>query len=214
MDMEGRRGAVLEIGCGSGALLEALKCRGHDDLSGVDFDPKAIQVARDAGLNVSVGEIGDIQRCDFDIVLLNHVIEHLQSPEETLKEIWSRLKPGGSLIIRTPNSSSLLATLFGSEWRGLEPPRHFNIFTMASLRLLAKKADYVTVEMGTTNAMLQGVYLESAELYAGTLRGWRKLLIRAGLRLMFPLLVLLASVRHAFDESSGEEIYAVLQKES
>jgi 2-polyprenyl-3-methyl-5-hydroxy-6-metoxy-1,4-benzoquinol methylase len=213
MDMAGRTGAVLDVGCGSGNLMEALRGSGHEDLYGVDFDPKAIRVARGAGLDVSVGEVSDIERRDFDIVLMNHVIEHLPSPEETLNEVRARLKPGGTFIIRTPNSRSFLAKRFGSDWRGLEPPRHLNIFTTASLAQLAAKTGFKTVEIGTAKALLQGSSLECAELYAANLTGLRKYLTRAAFRLMFPLLVFLASVRRALDGTSGEEVYAVLQRE-
>lgn len=213
MDMASRRGAVLDVGCGSGNLMEALRARGHGDLYGVDFDPKAIQVAREAGLDVSVGEVSDVGRRDFDIVLMNHVIEHLPSPEDTLREVRLHLKPGGTFIVRTPNSRSFLARRFGSDWRGLEPPRHLNIFTTKSLGQLAAKTGFRPVEIGTTNAMLQGIYLESAELHASNLTGLRKRLTRAALRVAFPLLVFWASMRHALDQTSGEEVYAVLQRE-
>lgn len=213
MDMQDRKGAVLDVGCGSGNLLEALRESGHTDLEGVDFDPKAVQVAREAGLNVSAGEVNAVARRDFDVVLMNHVIEHLPSPEKALREVANHLKPSGIFVIRTPNSRSFLAQCFGRDWRGLEPPRHLNIFTTQSLALLAKKTGFRPVEIGTTNAMLQGIFLESVELHAGNRAGKRRTLTRLTLRVFFPLVVLVASLRHILDHSSGEEVCAVLQKE-
>lgn len=212
MDMEGRRGAVLDVGCGSGNLLDALRSRGFDDLFGVDFDAKAIQVAREIGLDVAVGEVAEVARHDFDFVLMNHVIEHLPLPGKTLEEVRLHLKPGGYFIIRTPNSAGFLARRFGADWRGLEPPRHLNIFTVKSLERLAGKTGFEVIEIGSTNAMLQGVYLESAELHASNLGGWRRRLTRLALRVAFPLVVSTASLLRRHDPSRGEEVFAVLRR--
>ncbi|MFN3721016.1 MAG: class I SAM-dependent methyltransferase [Rhizobium rhizophilum] len=213
MDMANRRGAILDVGCGAGNLLVALRADGYDDLTGIDFDPKAVQVAQAAGLNVQAGEVSDVDRRDFDVVLMNHVIEHLPDPEQALVDVFARLKSGGVLIIRTPNSGSYLANFFGSDWRGLEPPRHLHIFSVESMELMARKAGFRPIDVGTTNAMIQGIYLESVDLRLQSMSGLRRRLMRLILRASFPIFVLAASIRRSSNGTSGEEVYAVLQME-
>ena len=90
----------------------------------------AVQVARQRGLEVDCGAVED-QRypaAAFDAVTLNHVIEHVPDPLATVAECRRLLKPGGRLLMFTPNAGSLAHWMFGRDWRGLEPPRHLHLF--------------------------------------------------------------------------------------
>lgn len=212
MDMANRKGAVLDIGCGSGNLLSELRFLGFSDLTGIDFDPKAVSAARDAGLEVFQAEINDLERRDFDIALMNHVIEHVISPIQFLCQTLDHLAVGGLLVIRTPNSTSFLAKLFGRNWRGLESPRHINVFSYQSLERACAQAGFTVTEIGSTNSMLQGIYLESVELILTDMKPFYSRLCRAALRLAFPLVVFISSVKRRIDPFSGEELFAVLRK--
>ena len=128
------RGKVLDVGCGAGSWLLEMRGRGWE-VFGLDIDPKAVEAARSAGLSV---QCGPVQRQGypsefFDAVTLNHVIEHVPDPFKTVKECLRILKPGGKLVIITPNGSGLSHRFFKRDWRGLEPPRHLHIFSLESI---------------------------------------------------------------------------------
>ncbi|MDD5141089.1 MAG: class I SAM-dependent methyltransferase [Verrucomicrobiales bacterium] len=129
------RGHLLDVGCGSGEWLASMRDLGWL-VRGVDFDENAVRVARQRGLEVECGSLEQqaFSNDSFDVVTLNHVIEHVPDPIKTLAECARILKPGGRLILFTPNNASLSHQLFKQDWRGLEPPRHLHLFSMQSLQ--------------------------------------------------------------------------------
>jgi 2-polyprenyl-3-methyl-5-hydroxy-6-metoxy-1,4-benzoquinol methylase len=112
------------------------------DATGLDFDPRAIAAARSRGLNVSAGDVRSMaySAASFDAIVMTHVIEHVVDPVGLLKECRRILKPQGTLVLVTPNPSSLGHRIYGRAWRGLEPPRHLVIFPPEALRLACAKA--------------------------------------------------------------------------
>jgi len=136
------RGArLLDVGCGNGQYLITARTLGWDAW-GIDPDPGAVAAARSAGLRVEQRGFPDTGLPDgyFDVVTMNHVIEHLHDPVGALREVRRILKPGGTLWIATPNIGSIGGRYYGHHWRGLEPPRHLVLFTAASLALACKRA--------------------------------------------------------------------------
>lgn len=136
-------GRLLDVGCGSGDWLSAMQKRGWD-AEGLDFDAKAVEVAKSKGILAKLGSLEDQLYPSnlFDAITLSHVIEHVPNPKGTIQECLRILKPGGTLVILTPNCESLSHQFFGSYWRGLEPPRHLHIFTLGSMSLLLKSAGF------------------------------------------------------------------------
>jgi 2-polyprenyl-3-methyl-5-hydroxy-6-metoxy-1,4-benzoquinol methylase len=136
-------GRVLDVGCGSGDWLALMKEMGWR-VAGVDFDQNAVKIAQERGLDVVCGALEQQKHPDdsFDAVTLNHVIEHVPNPIETVKECLRILKPGGTLVVLTPNASSATHRIFKQDWRGLEPPRHLHIFSTRSLRDLHVRAGF------------------------------------------------------------------------
>ena len=61
-----------------------------------------------------------------------------------------RSEPGGRLVIETPNASSWLHGRFEANWRGLEPPRHIQVFTRAALGRLARDCGFEVEDLSTT----------------------------------------------------------------
>jgi SAM-dependent methyltransferase len=123
------QGFLLDVGCGSGDWLVAMQARGWR-VEGIDFD----QAYPDN---------------QFDVITMHHVIEHLPDPIHTLKECLRILKPGGQLVLFTPNCISLSHRLFKASWRGLEPPRHIHIFSPSAMVSLLKQTGYSQLSVKT-----------------------------------------------------------------
>ncbi|MFL6727720.1 MAG: class I SAM-dependent methyltransferase [Sphingomicrobium sp.] len=146
----GRRkpGRVLEVGCGSGQFLSLLQEAGWDAI-GLDFDPEAVSAARQRGVNAQTSDLfaQNFPAESFDIVFMDNVIEHLPDPPAVFAECHRVLRPGGRLILLTPNLNSDLHELYGADWRGLEIPRHLYLFCSAAMRKLARSAGFSQVEI-------------------------------------------------------------------
>src|SRR6202043_1801368 len=87
----------------------------------------------------------------FDVVAASHVIEHVSDPVRFLADCAQLLKPGGRVIVRTPNADSIGHSLFGRSWRGLEPPRLLLVFTRPSLIACGGKAGLKAESCVTTD---------------------------------------------------------------
>jgi len=112
---------LLDIGCGTGEYLKAASDRGMD-VTGIDVDASLTErIHRKLGFRVVTGlfTADTFPRHTFDVIVLSHVIEHLQEPLELLKSIRAALKPGGAFVMCTPNADSFLEVvhnLYG-RWR-------------------------------------------------------------------------------------------------
>lgn len=150
-------GRLLDVGCGSGELLERMQGLGWD-AEGLDTDAVAIQTARERGLRVHSGtlEQQSYPEASFDAITLNHVIEHVHDLRTLLRKCHRLLKPGGRVVVVTPNVRSLGHKRFKAYWRGLEPPRHLQVFSGASLCRLAEATGFrcfITTTMQSANWM-------------------------------------------------------------
>jgi len=109
------------------------------------MDPAAVKVARQViqSDNVFQGTVDDLATNErYDVITLIHVIEHLLDPLTTLRKCHDLLKPDGSLIISTPNSSGLGSRILKKYWRGWEPPRHIYLYNPDTLSTLVQKAGF------------------------------------------------------------------------
>ena len=70
----------------------------------------------------------------------------------------TRLKPGGKLVVVTPNVEGAAATLFGAYWRGWEPPRHLHLFSVKTLKNFLLKSDFEVTEARTSSAGAAVIY--------------------------------------------------------
>ncbi len=150
-------GRILDVGCGDGRRLAEMKKRGWDVL-GLETNSAAAAVGRDTyGVSVLIGtlEALNLPSESFDAVIANHVIEHVFDPISFLIQCYRVLKPGGRLVIITPNSEGLGHHCYKANWRGLEPPRHLHIFSWKSLSQAAQKAGLMPCEIWTTSANTQ-----------------------------------------------------------
>jgi 2-polyprenyl-3-methyl-5-hydroxy-6-metoxy-1,4-benzoquinol methylase len=146
-------GRLLDVGCGTGEWLALMRGFGWQ-VQGNDFDASAVEVARGMGLDVVCGALEAQEFPDnrFDAITLNHVIEHVPDPMETLRECARILKPGGKVLLFTPNAASFGHSMFKQDWRGLEVPRHLQVLTPRALEGALRNAGLREVSSRTLNS--------------------------------------------------------------
>lgn len=151
-----RRGRLLDVGCGGGEFLAEMRSLGWD-VAGIEPDPVAVEYARaQRGLTVETGtpETSSLPDVSFDVITLNHVIEHVPNPIATLQSCARLLRQGGLIVIVTPNVASLGRHMFGRAWMHWDPPRHFFLFSRTTLETCVGRAGLVPIR---TRTPAQGV---------------------------------------------------------
>jgi SAM-dependent methyltransferase len=145
----GPQGRILDVGCGDGGLLAALRDRGSYDLYGVELDPGAAEYARGRGFRVHNGDISDanLPAGTFDLIRMGHVIEHFREPLRALQYAHTLLRPGGILYGETPNIDCLDFRLFQRYWGALHFPRHITLFSDRTLRRALAATGFTAVQL-------------------------------------------------------------------
>jgi len=146
------RGLLLDVGCGNGEFLMQMRRFGWR-VQGVEPDPVAAEHARCSGLDVMPGvlEAAGLPAQSCDVITMNHVIEHLADPLRALEECRRLLTANGWLVLVTPNVASLGHQWFRRAWRGLEPPRHLFLFSLATLRSSVERAGLTVLSLRTSS---------------------------------------------------------------
>ena len=145
-------GNLLDVGCGNGSFLIGMKKLGWN-VTGVEPDANAAKIAMDRlGMPITVGtlEQANFPNNYFDAITAHHVIEHMHDPVGFLKESLRIIKPGGKLVVTTPNMAGWGHRVFRMFWRGLEIPRHLHIFSPHTIRICAEKAGAVIETLRTS----------------------------------------------------------------
>jgi 2-polyprenyl-3-methyl-5-hydroxy-6-metoxy-1,4-benzoquinol methylase len=134
---------VLDIGCGFGESLGYHRSRGCE-ARGVEVDRNILRVAERHGLDVKAGlfDAADYAPASFDVVTLDQVIEHVESPKTLLQGVSRVLGPDGILVVSTPNVDGWGARLFGRRWIHWHVPYHLQFFTHGSMLKLAEQTGF------------------------------------------------------------------------
>lgn len=155
-------GVIVDCGCGPGDLL-ALLCRWRrgDVLAGIDLSYELLAAARDRAPGVLFVQ-ASAQRLPLrtgiaDAVIVLHVVEHLPRPEEFLAEAARFLRPGGVLVLATPNPAGIGARVSGRRWIGFGDPHHVSLRTPDQWRRTVRDHGFTIRRDGTTG--LSGLWL-------------------------------------------------------
>jgi SAM-dependent methyltransferase len=137
-------GRVVDVGAGSGLLVEVLRDAGVDAY-GIEPAPRSVARAHDAGRPVEEAALERHEARDLDAAILWHVLEHVEDPGRALSRVRSWLRDGGRVLVAVPNVGSLQAAIAGRSWFHLDVPRHRSHFSSLGLRRLLEREGYEVV---------------------------------------------------------------------
>lgn len=138
----GKKGSVLDIGCGNGMLLSKFKKRGWT-VAGLDFSPWAKIYAKKIGFKLYSQSLDTqkIPKNRYDVIVCTSTLEHIEKPKEFLDDIYKILKHRGiAYFSGMPNYGSILVKLGVAKFESNKPPMHVSYFTPRSLNNVVRNS--------------------------------------------------------------------------
>lgn len=141
-----RTARILDFGCGLGQFVRAARSLGYELTEGADIEPGALAQCAADGLTVHDlrdEAFFDRARGYFDLVIMQHVLEHLPKSEaiRSVARIRGLLRSGGSFIISVPNAQA-----FTSAYWAYEDFTHETLYTSGSLYYVLRAGGFESVE--------------------------------------------------------------------
>lgn len=141
---------LLDVGCGAGGFLHRAKAAGFS-VAGLDFNSARAGALKAAGFEVFHGGLPDFARtaapASFDAVTIFQVVEHLDAPRVWLESAKALLKPGGLLIVGTPNRDRTFDPFKDPSIADVDmPPHHLTRWNAAALSGLLSHAGFAVIE--------------------------------------------------------------------
>lgn len=155
---------MLDIGCSVGSTMYQYHCRGWQ-VSGIDLDPHAVEIAKSLGLDAKLITFEDasIPGDHFDFITMMDVIEHVPDHKPLLEKIYRIMKPGGILKIKTPCPETVIHYTYGPQW--VSSDTHLLYFSRRVLLQALRQAGF--------NILATRTYLEANKI-SHTYTHWRE----------------------------------------
>jgi SAM-dependent methyltransferase len=142
-------GRILDFGCAAGFFLDIARSQGWQ-ICGVELSSSMAHMASQRlGITVATA-LDQLPDTNIDALTLWEVIEHLPRPLETLAALRARLRPGGLLMLSTPNTGHWQAQREHTNWISYRPPAHLLYLTRDTLRDVLQRAGFERVQVRGT----------------------------------------------------------------
>jgi 2-polyprenyl-3-methyl-5-hydroxy-6-metoxy-1,4-benzoquinol methylase len=145
--------SMLDVGCGTGWISRIWADTGAR-VTGLEPSVARAAVARKRGIRVLscyAEELDDNER--YDLIVIRHVLEHLECPKTILRSFLSHLNPYGLLLVVVPNIDCIGRKIFDADWTWVLP-WHCNFFNPRSLGCLLKESGFQVVKSWQTPSPL------------------------------------------------------------
>lgn len=138
-------GRVLDIGASTGVMLSIFKDSGWETWGIEPSDAAKVGVERGIKMLKTSFERAKLPKNYFDVVIMNHTLEHVDDPSKVLKKIYSVLRRDGIAYIDVPNFGSLSSQIAGKDWKYLHPYEHIHQFEPETLKKCMEAAGFKVV---------------------------------------------------------------------
>ena len=129
---------IVDVGCGAGTLLRALRAHGFVNVLGID-PFVASDVTYEDGVRVLRRSAHELEG-EWDLVMFHHSLEHVPDPAAVLRHVEAHLAAGGQILVRIPIVPSAAFERYREHWVGLDAPRHLFVPSLEGIRRMADGA--------------------------------------------------------------------------
>ena len=142
---------LFDIGAGDCRRFKAMGSGNEFKYSGVEMNQEMAQAGCAEGFDIAAGTLEEFDLTGsvgtVDVLTINHVIEHVTDPADTVRKAFELVADDGIFTGRTPKVASTGHKYFGSYWSGYHFPRHLTLFSRESLELLLRESGFREVEI-------------------------------------------------------------------
>jgi SAM-dependent methyltransferase len=171
--LRNRPGRIFDVGTGDCRHFDELRRFLDLECAGIEIQPEIAAKGRTRGYDVLEGTLETADLTDhvgkYDIVSMNHVLEHVVYPHIMLERARDLLRPGGHVIGQLPTVSSWENRLFGHNWGGYHYPRHLQIPSKNGLAGLLEDVGFSSVKIRSAPHIQTTISLQNTLVR----RGWR-----------------------------------------
>jgi SAM-dependent methyltransferase len=171
--IQNRPGHIFDVGTGDCRHFDELRRFLDIECSGIEIQPDIAARGRARGYDVLEGTLESADLTDYvgkyDVVSMNHVLEHVVDPRLMLERAYDLLRPGGHLIGQLPTVSSWENRVFGRNWGGYHYPRHLQMPSKSGLSGLLEAVGFSSVKIRTAPHIQTTISLQNALVR----KGWR-----------------------------------------
>jgi len=171
--IKSRPGRIFDVGTGDCRHFDELRRFLDLECSGIEIQPEVAAKGRARGYDVLEGtlETADLtgHLGTYDVVSMNHVLEHVVYPRTMLERARDLLRPGGSIIGQLPTVTSWENKMFGRNWGGYHYPRHLQIPSRTGLAGLLEEVGFSDVAIRSAPHIQTTISLQNTLVR----RGWR-----------------------------------------
>ena len=141
---------LLEVGCGSGALLSVLRDVGGFEVKGVEISPAAIEYHEKRKLDVTLGSVENLSGQDkYDAIVIWSVADHFADPSEAFAACFRLLRNGGQIFIANVNTDGFDISTAGADSQIYAPPSRVNFYNVKSLTKQLKQTGFKIINHKT-----------------------------------------------------------------
>ncbi len=158
IDARNKKKHFLDVGCATGMLVEYMQSRGWQS-EGIEIcEDSAEYGRRNRNVKIHIGTLEEMSFPDdvFSFIHFSHLIEHLIDPSAFLQEVNRILKPGGFIVVVTPNVRGLQARLLGASWRSAIAD-HMHLFSGKTLKKLLISSGFSINKKQTWGGIAKGL---------------------------------------------------------
>ncbi len=152
-------GKLLDLGAACGFMIEAALEAGYD-ARGVEFSEEAIRLAA-PGIRdrIHAGDVTELEPGEYDVITAFDILEHAHDPLAALRQWSDLLRPGGLLVLTSPDTDSIFRKVLGSRWPMLQPFQHTALFSGGAMAGFLESAGLRLLELRSAEKIMTMSYL-------------------------------------------------------